>query len=167
MCFLKKHVLFLFLEAYGFSVACTGGLALRTVQARHRQFIPANLFRKTPFLRTVSAAVGTPLTYAKCACVLRKVLLIATKMYHKRAATLIFNMAFVLAFVNYGPHALNVGPLRRLSAHTARKNFFNDILYHICKLPCKGHSGIKNAVTALAFTSVFDVVSLWSRRCMP
>ena len=47
----------------------------------------------------------------------------------KRAATLIFNMAFVLAFVNYGPHALNVGPLRRLSAHTARKNFFNNILY--------------------------------------
>lgn len=158
---------FFVLEVYGFSVACTGGLALRTLQARHRQFMSANLFRKTPFLRTVSAAVGTPLTYAKCACVLRKVLLIVTKMYHKRAATLIFNMAFVLAFVNYGPHALNVGPLRRLSAHTARKNFFNDILYHICKLPCKGHSGIKNAVTALAFTSVFDVVSLWSRRCMP
>ena len=71
-------------------------------------------------------------------------------------------MAFVLAaFVNYGPHALNVGPLRRLSAHTARKNFFNDILYHICKLPCKGHSGIKNAVTALAFTSV--CLQMWFR----
>ena len=66
MCFFKKHVLFV-LEVYGFSVACTGGLALRTVQARHRQFMSANLFRKTPFLRTVSAAVGTPLTYAKCA----------------------------------------------------------------------------------------------------
>ena len=75
---------FFVLEVYGFSVAGTGGLALRTVQARHRQFMSANLFRKTPFLRTVSAAVGTPLTYAKCACVLRKVSLIATKMYSQK-----------------------------------------------------------------------------------
>lgn len=167
MCFFKKHVLFLFFRG----LWLFGRLHRRPCPSHAAGSASAIYVRKSISQNTFFAYGFGGRWHASN---LRKMRLRFAKSFaqynpedSKRAATLIFNMAFVLAFVNYGPHALNVGPLRRLSAHTARKNFFNDILYHICKLPCKGHSGIKNAVTALAFTSVFDVVSLWSRRCMP
>ena len=86
---------------------------LRTPQTRCQQFMPANLFRKTPFLRTVSAAAGTPPTYAKCACVLLKVLLNTTQKIPNGRPRL-----------SPRPCTPNFDILCRPLAHTTPKNAF-------------------------------------------